>query len=78
MLWPNTLQIFCKMQDKHIKPILDRLKKYHKNRRIKESRVPIYIEPPELYIKENPKESEEKRGVAIIDFDIDNNGNSNE
>lgn len=66
------------MQDKYIKPISEKIQRYRRNRQRKENRIPIYVEPPDFYIKENTKESEEKRGVAIIDFDIDNNGNRNE
>jgi hypothetical protein len=72
------LQIFYKMQRKYIKPILEKIQKYRRNRQIKEDRIPLYIEPPNFRPEEKPEESDSERGFAIIDFNIDNNGSDNE
>lgn len=70
------------MQNKYIKPILEKIQRYRRNRVEKESRIPIYIEPPDFRSEEKSEEKygedDSKRGYAIIDFSIDNDGNNNE
>ena len=66
------------MQNRYIKPILEKIQKYRRNRQIKEDRIPLYIEPPDFRPEEKREESDSKRGFAIIDFNIDNNGSNNE
>lgn len=66
------------MQNKYIKPILEKIQKYRRNRQVKEDRIPLYIEPPDFRPEEKPEKSDSKRGFAIIDFNIDNNGSNNE
>lgn len=76
------LQIFYKMQNRYIKPILEKIQEYRRNRQIKEDRIPLYIEPPDFRPEEKPdekySENDSKRGFTIIDFNIDNNGSNNE
>lgn len=75
-------QTFYKMQNKYIKPILEKIQRYRRKKQGKESRIPIYIEPPDFWPEEKSEEKysedDSKRGYAIIDFSIDNNGNNNE
>ena len=70
------------MQNKYIGPILEKIQKYRRNRQEKEVGIPLYIEPPDFRSEEKPEEKygkdDSKRGFAIIDFNIDNNGSNNE
>jgi len=62
---------------KYIQPILEKLHKYHRKNKDKDNRIPLYIEPPifeDGRATGQEKPGSAKRGITIIDFNIDSNG----
>lgn len=69
-----------KMEVKYINPILEKLRKYRRKIKENKSGIPLYIEPPMFEDERNIGEKQPKgseRGITIVDFNIDGDGDGN-
>ena len=69
------------MEIKYINPILEKLRKYRRKKEGSRGGVPLYIEPPVFEDGRNIEENQPKdpkRGITIIDFNIDSDGEKDE